>query len=300
MAFALAGLWNEPPPQPQAPPGCSDSISSGNILNHVVELSRQPSRELSSRGAAEAARYIAGCLSGAGWDVFMERFDVDIGEGVSTVTNVEAELPGGGTDSILVLCTHYDSRAESPGGHAPGADDNASGAAVLIEVARILSLEARRAEGALPVKMVFFGGEEDSMLGSTRFANRLAADPAAVIGVINIDMIGYDREGPKDFVIFTDTASSGLARRLERCADGIAALRYETTVTDYANSDHGPFWRRGFRAVSIWEGYDHNPYYHTALDTADKLSPSFMSDIACVLLCAVVHLIHAHPLSSPR
>jgi Zn-dependent M28 family amino/carboxypeptidase len=166
---------------------------------------------------------------------------------------------------------------------------------VLLEIARVLTA-AGTLDAPLRVKMLFFGGEEDSMLGSTRFVRRLAAGRREIIGAINIDMIGYDQEGPKDFVIFANEASSALARCIETCTGRIPQFRYETTTTDFANSDHGPFWREGFRAVSIWEGYDHNPYYHSSLDTFDKLSPSFMSRLARVLLCAILRL--APPLAA--
>lgn len=292
---SLAGLRNAPILERAAPPALCDSISSERILDHIIMLSRQSTRASSSRGADFAVSYIEGCLRDAGWDVEIERFDIAERPGVAAVTNIEATFPpGSGADSVLILCTHYDSRADDPGGHAPGADDNASGTAVLLETARALSA-AGAPHGSIRVKMLFFGGEEDSMLGSTRYVKRLAAGSQTVIGVVNIDMVGYDREGPKDFVIFTNQASAGLARYIETCAGLASVLRYETTTTGYANSDHSPFWSEGFRAVSIWEGYDHNPFYHSAFDTPDTLSPSFMSALARVLLCSILRMQPGSP-----
>lgn len=300
IGLSLAGLGNAPRPEAPALPGVYDTISSGNIIDHIVKLSGQQTRKVSSKGAAHAAHYIAGYMRTVGWNVEEQQFDFATQSGVAVVTNIEADCTwGNAVDSVLILCTHYDSRADDPGGHAPGADDNASGTAVLLEIARVLS--ATGAPDISPhVKMLFFGGEEDSMLGSIHFVRRLAAARREIIGVINIDMIGYDQEGPKDFVIFTNAASLDLARSVETCAGSVAPLRYETTVTDLANSDHSPFWSKGFRAISIWEGYDHNPYYHSPLDTYDKLSPSFMSHLARVLLCTILRLAPASPTTSTR
>jgi hypothetical protein len=294
IGISLAGLVEvyRKIPQAPAPPSCAalcDEISSQNILTHIVSLSQHPTRALSSQGSERAVEYISGRMRDQGWDVSERTFAAEGRSGVF-ITNIEAGYPGSGdSDSVLVLCTHYDSRADDPLGHAPGADDNASGAAVLLEVARVLS-GIGHLETPLRVKILFFGGEEDSMLGSTHFVEQLAGGRNKIIGAINIDMIGYDAEGPKDFVIFTDSASSGLSRIIESCALRLTPLRYETTLTDYANSDHGPFWSNGLKAVSLWEGYDHNPFYHSSLDTHDKLSPAFMTQIARALLCAVLTL----------
>jgi Zn-dependent M28 family amino/carboxypeptidase len=300
IGLSLAGLRNRPGVKISSQPELFDSVSSANIINHIIALSGQQTREFSSQGALFAENYIAGYMRSVGWNVEEEQFDIATSAGGATVTNIEADYSNDlGADSVLILCTHYDSRADDPGGHAPGADDNASGTAVLLEIARVLAA-AGAPNAPFRVKMLFFGGEEDSMLGSIRFVSRLASERRDVIGAINVDMIGYDREGPKDFVIFTNETSSSLARCIETCAGLVPQLRYETTITDFANSDHSPFWSNGFKAVSIWEGYDHNPYYHSSLDTCEKLSPTFMTGIARVLLCAILHLAPASTAPSPH
>lgn len=269
-----------------------EKISGDSIMSHVAALSGNKTRALASEGSRRAGLYIRDQLLRHGWNARLNTIEIARRTGTPmVVTNVEADYPAGGAaGAVLILCTHYDSRADDPGGHAPGADDNASGTAVLLEIARILPL-VDNLEKRAGIRMVFFGGEEDSMLGSTAFVERFKDAGQRLIGAINIDMVGYDREGPKDFVIFTDVASSGLSRMLEVCAAAIPSVRCESTVTTIANSDHGPFWSHGLKAISIWEGYDHNPWYHSSLDTPDKLSAPFMVSIARALACAVHALV---------
>ena len=286
--LAIAGLAHEPDGQAPAVPAWLELVSSERIMEHIIALSGEDTREVASRGAVQAANYIVASLRASGWSVEKHSFNIDTRSGTVTVTNVTADYPGAAdSDSVIILCTHYDSRAEEPGGHAPGADDNASGTAVLLELARVLPGIDGGAAGPR-VKLLFFGGEEDSMLGSTRFVSGIGHERNRIIGAVNVDMIGYDSEGPKDFVIFTDHASRGLAQTVADCAGRISRLRCETTLTSYANSDHGAFWNGGVRAISIWEGYDHNPYYHSSHDTWDKLSPTFMKQLVHILLCAVL------------
>lgn len=124
------------------------------------------------------------------------------------IANVLADLSRGhpGRNS-LIICAHYDSRGEDRSDLAPGADDNASGVAVLLETARVLAqagIEPR-------VTLAFFGGEEDSLLGSSAFVEELLSEHLPLRGVINVDMVGYDEYGPQDIVVFTNPQSVPLA-----------------------------------------------------------------------------------------
>jgi len=108
-----------------------------------------------------------------------------------------------------------------------------------------------------------------------------------LIAALNVDMVGYDREGPKDFVVFSDERSLAIAEEFVSCSSFIG-LRCDTIITSTADSDQIAFWRAGLRAVGVWEGFDHNPYFHTPLDTPDKLSPAFLEKVARVVACVVV------------
>jgi Zn-dependent M28 family amino/carboxypeptidase len=140
------------------------------------------------------------------------------------------------------------------------------------------------------VSLVFFGGEEDSLLGSDAFAEHVVELGFPLHGVINVDMVGYDEHGPKDVVIFTNTQSVGLAREVVRSARRSTRLAADTTMTTYGNSDHVSFWRRYQPAVSIWEGYDHNPYHCTSGDTTGVLTPDFLTEVTRLIISVALDL----------
>jgi Zn-dependent M28 family amino/carboxypeptidase len=216
------------------------------------------------------------------------------------VTNVVADLggPAAGRSSLLV-CAHYDSRSEHGENLAPGADDNASGVAVLLEAARVFA-EA----GVEPrVMLAFFGGEEDSLIGSRAFASEISHERPLLRGVINVDMVGYDAYGPQDIVVFTNPHSIPLALELIDLASRTTRLAADTTVSPAGNSDHASFWRVGLPAVSVWEGYDHNPYHSTSKDTPAVITRHFLVEVARLIVSTCVHLggtVDGLPQGRPR
>ncbi len=265
-------------------------ISGDSILATVKALTRESSRELSTAGADRTVAYITSNLRRYGWDVEQQSIEIEDRIGKSTnLLNVVAYNAGSG-DSILIICTHYDSRGAATGADAPGADDNASGVAVLMETARVMSRVLRSGSGR-GVEFVFFGGEEESFIGSSAFVRDFLKSNKVLLGSINIDMIGYDKEGPKDYVLFANQRSASLADLVVDCSAAEAGLRCEKIITSEGNSDHVPFWKNGFKAVSIWEGFDHNPYNHTAHDTAEKLSSNFMTKMSFLISCAAIRSV---------
>jgi len=202
---------------------------------------------------------------------------------------VEAALPGPAGDS-WVLGAHYDG---APG--TPGADDNASGVAVLLEAARLLKA---RAPGR-PVRFVAFGTEEPPSfatrdMGSWRYARGLKDRGVKVHGLINLEMLGYfnPRPGSQLFPPFlnllypdrgefiglvSNLASAGLLRSVAAEWRKASALPVEATVLPsafsvMALSDQLNFWGEGYRAVMVSDtAFFRNPNYHQSADTAEKL-----------------------------
>ena len=106
----------------------------------------------------------------------------------------------GGTGRVILVCGHYDSRMEDLGdatARAPGADDNATGVAILLEVARILAqVELRDA-----VQFIAFSGEEQGYWGSTAYAQHVQANGIDVQRLINLDQVGYP---PTDLAVIVE------------------------------------------------------------------------------------------------
>ncbi|NIM00541.1 MAG: M28 family peptidase [Acidobacteria bacterium] len=235
-----------------------------------------------------ASDWIRAELEAAGLRVELQDYELDDG----VFRNVIGFRPGATPDApAVVIGAHYDAY-----GGFPGADDNASGVAVLLELARTLP-DATPRFGQYFVAFSteeppFFGTED---MGSYRFAGKLAADGVDVDLMIALDMVGffsddpgsqtvplsvlgllYPREG--NFVAVTADLANGVAIR--RVKQGIKAMR-EIEVHSFRapggyagvdQSDHLSFWRHGFPAVLVTDtSFHRNPHYHRAEDTPDTL-----------------------------
>lgn len=191
---------------------------------------------------------------------------------------------------VLVIGAHYDAF-----GDLPGADDNASGTAAILELARLLG----RTPPNTPVMLVAFTTEEPPFFGSELMGSAVHAESLKrpVIGMMSLEMIGYFRGDqrwtswvlslmyPKkgDFI----AACGGwrdrvLARRTKRAlnASGIRAVSFTGPRTMLDASDHRNYWSRGWPAVIVTDtAYVRNPNYHTARDTADTLDYARMARV---------------------
>ncbi len=268
--------------------GIFERISADSMLRTVRFMSNQKTRRYTSPGAAATAAFITSRLEALGIPAETQRVTIgDRSGGSVALINVLADLSGfGSKDNTLIMCAHYDSRGENDEDIAPGADDNASGVAVLLEAARVL-VEA----GAKPrVTFAFFSGEEDSLLGSSAFASDMIANRLPPRRVINVDMVGYDEYGPRDFVVFADQRSIPLAVEIIENARRTTRLLADTTIVSTGNSDHVPFWRAGLPAVSIWEGYDHNPYHCTTKDTPAVITRDFLVEMTKLVVSTALYL----------
>ncbi|WP_206810623.1 M28 family peptidase [Paradesulfitobacterium ferrireducens] len=172
------------------PAAAETQFSADKAYQHVQTLVQKIGpRPAGSKGETKAAQYIYYILEQYGWKVTEQPFSkvvvsnnpLDTVQKIKVVNsqNIIAELPGTHAESI-VLGAHYDSAGLS----APGAVDNASGAGVLLELARVLSAEPHEDT----YQLVFFGAEEMGLVGSGYFVER--TDLSAVKWMLNLDMIG--------------------------------------------------------------------------------------------------------------
>lgn len=206
---------------------------------------------------------------------------------VITGSNIVGVLPGSDValqDAPLIVGAHYDHLATSERAVFPGADDNASGVAVLVEVARKL---ARAFSPRRPILFVAFSGEESGLLGSRAF---VAAPPAPysaqnLFAMINLDSVGR-LEGRTLQVFGSDSAYEW-----PFMAQGIGftiGVPSQFPAQSVAGSDHVSFLEAGIPAIHLFSGL-HNDY-HRVTDSEDKLDYAGMSDIALWLEEAVVYL----------
>ena len=233
-----------------------------------------------------------------------------------TYLNVVGELPGlERPEDIYIVSAHFDTTS---GTERPGGDDNASGVAGLLEIARLL--KAKHFDRK--VHIVAFVNEEPPFfhteeMGSRVYAKWLREGGEKVVGMISLETIGYfsDAEGsqvyplpfslfyPKtaNFIGFVGNVSSrSLVRRAVKTfrgstqfpSEGIAAPGWMTGI-DW--SDHWSFWQEGYPALMVTDTalfrYKH---YHTSEDTPDKLDYDRMTRVVSGLVSVVVNLASAN------
>ncbi len=198
--------------------------------------------------------------------------EVDIKRDVKTVHNVTAYLPGT-TDEYVVLGAHYDhlglgdehSLAPSQMGTIhPGADDNASGTAGVIELARWFAKQPKQKRGIL---FLTFAGEELGLLGSEYYVNHPILPIDKAVAMLNMDMIGRIREG-KIFVAGTGTGST-FPQLLTEVKPPVEIHADITEKTGYGDSDHTSFTTKGVPVLFFFSGLHAD--YHKPSDTADKI-----------------------------
>lgn len=235
------------------------SFSRKRAMRHVRKLAGEIGiRERATPGERRGARYIAERFRAYGYEVKIQKFSVDGG----TSRNVVAWLPDSRRYPVIVG-GHMDS---VPG--APGANDNASGTAVVLEIARLV---ANKEQGRY-VRFVAFGSEEYGddgrhHVGSEVFVRRLGDEGRKrLAGMVSVDMIA---DGRPLIVGNSGIASDVVARALFRKIDNAnIAVRYETACDC---SDNGPFEHAGIPASYAWSGDE--PNYHDPSDTVANMKP---------------------------
>lgn len=212
--------------------------------------------------------------------------------------NVVAVFPGSDpTAGAIVLGAHYDSRTAdiadwvSP---APGANDNATGVAVLLEVARQLAAYEPKAT----IFLVAFAAEETGLQGSRHFVESSRASD--VRAMVAFDIVGNSSgpSGSNALRVFSagpdDTSSRSLARWLARLGGGwtpdMPVLVQDALDRPGRYSDHVPFSDAGITAVRLIEDGEHTELQHNALDTADRIDPAYLRRVAQLALGLTVEL----------
>lgn len=214
---------------------------------------------------------------------------------VGRVPGTKPELAG----QVVVVGAHYDhlgdgwpeARAGNEGKIHPGADDNASGVAALLELARAF------AAGPLPDRTILFAafdGEEAGRLGSRRLVESLGREGTTVHAMVNLDSVGRLGAG-KILVLGTGSASEWV--HVFRGAGFVTGAPVESVASDPGGSDQVSFQERGIPAVQLFTGP--HPDYHAPNDTPEKIDAEGIAKVAAVAREAIEYLAgRAEPLTS--
>ncbi len=253
-----------------------DLVSASNLSSGVQSLQDFQTRYASTSNCEASGQYLFNAFSGLGLDDV--RFAPFTFAEFYSSRNVVAEKTGETyPDDILIICSHYDST--SPAGTrltlAPGADDNASGTAAVLEAARILASYPLD----FTVRFVAFSAEEWGLYGSRAYATAMRLAGERVVGVINLDMIAYANAMPEDLQIIVNPASGWLADRFLDAGSSYGPLGATKTVdASFVYSDHAPFWDNGYPALlAIEDDPLTSPYYHQTSDTLDTFQMDFFT-----------------------
>jgi hypothetical protein len=244
----------------------SAALDADAWRSEVDELSRFSRYTYGSE--IEAARML---LSSRFRAIGLEVEEITFPTARGMATNIVAKLPGRSRpDEIYVIGAHYDSTSEKPFELAPGAEDNASGAAGLLALARVFAEQAPEAT----LLFIAFSGEEQGLLGSRAWLNPwLTSGRASQIhGVFIMDMIGYSGDSELDCLLETSPATRPFLDQIQAAHVDPELVLSESL--DYWGSDHVPFLDNKIPAVLFIENdYLDYPAYHRSVDTAEKLHP---------------------------
>ena len=187
------------------------------------------------------------------------------------VHNVVATLVGSDRpNEWYIVGGHYDSTSENPQVAAPGAEDNASGCAGVLEMARIFSANPPHAS----VLFICYVGEEQGLLGSIDHASDLVStgDAGKVHAVLNMDMIGYTSDSDLDCLLESESIGQFLIDAFSDAATSYTTLRIETTLFAWG-SDHVPYLDRGIPALlTIENDWAEYPDYHSTGDLPQNIT----------------------------
>ena len=304
MIFMPGKSWSD-----QVPPlSAEEQLIHDNLKRHVVMLAEQIGERnvWNAQALLGASRYIRQTLENLGYQVRVQSFE----SAEMTVQNLEVELPGVRLpEEVIVFGAHYDSVLGTP-----GANDNASGIAALLEIARLMAGK----KPARSLRLVAFANEEapffdSDEMGSKVYAKRASQRNEDIKAMVSLEMIGHysDKQGSQRYpfplgFFYPDTANfvgfvgNLSSRRLVRQAlgafrastafpsEGLAAPSW---VTGVAWSDHWSFWQAGYPAIMITDtAFFRYEHYHRPTDTPDKLDYQSMARVTKGLVDVAIEL----------
>lgn len=279
-------------PSPQENPNLQDLTK--HLDAHLTQVARERDPYLATAGHFYVQQYIRQQL--AQWGaVETHSFQVRGKPHENLVLNLPASTSHGSNQPLILIGAHYDA---VPG--TPGADDNATGVAVLLELGRLLTKEPAK----YPVRLVAFDMEEYGLLGSAQYAADLRHQQQPLHLMLSLEMLGYRDTAPG-----SQRYPAGLKYFYPNCGNFISLIGNWRTIPDLIQlsrslrqggvpcewlpagergtilpvtrlSDHASFWDQGYRALMVTDtAFLRNPHYHQASDRLETLDLDFLTGI---------------------
>ncbi|HTM10196.1 MAG TPA: M28 family peptidase [Verrucomicrobiae bacterium] len=280
----------------------TSGVTSADLKNRLVRIVGERSPWSAPARLSAVENYIEKEFAALGLRVESDPFSYRGGRYRNIIARTAARRA-----PLVVLGAHFDAVEGSP-----GADDNASGIAVLLEAARLLGSMRLKSE----VLFCAFNLEELNMIGSSHLAKRLKAEGAKITGMVSLEMLGYTdrRSGSQkypavlswfypdraDFIgVIGNWRSAALLRSFATALKKVEGLPVETLsvlgngflVPQVRLSDHAPFWDAGYPALLLTDtAFMRNPHYHLPSDTIETLDLDFMAKVCRGVVNAVAGL----------
>lgn len=252
-----------------------EDVNEDNIRKDVEFFSSFKSRSVGSQGNKDALKELKNRFKKMNYSVEEICYEKDS-------CSLIAEKKGTGKSSdVIMTMAHID----SVGKDFAGADDNGSGVAVLLEMARL----TKDYPNKNTLRYFISNGEEQGLLGSTHYARFLEKndDIQKLSLVINMDMVGYNSNGVVE--LETDPREKELAEWFSALAGKYTDLQTKITLGAWG-SDHVPFLKRGAPAILTIENWStKTPCYHMACDTPETLNYVYATNIGKLNLSAILH-----------
>ena len=273
-----------------------------NLEKHLKQIVRERDPFLATQGHFYVKTYLREELQQ--WGV-VETFAFNYGGNIyeNLILNLPAQ-PDINPNPLILIGAHFDTVMASP-----CADDNATGLAVLLELARFVYHHPAKS----PIRLVAFDLEEYGLLGSRAYANYLNKQKIPLKFMISLEMLGYCNPHPNtqlyppglkyfypstgDFIALIGNLStipdliklSHHIRENNTACEWLAVPFRGIIVPDTRRSDHAPFWDSGYKAIMVTDTANlRNPNYHQPSDTLDTIDLNFLTGVCQGLAQAIL------------
>ncbi|MEZ4951495.1 MAG: M28 family peptidase [Saprospiraceae bacterium] len=298
-----------------------DLIEKENLESNLEFVEGARHRNSNPNHLKQVQDSIQSLFEKEGWELQVQTWM----NGAYQAKNYIGKIQGTTQDTVWYLMGgHYDSVAGSP-----GADDNGSATAALMEAIRVLGKFGFKKT----IRLVAFDMEEDGLVGSTRYVSNIFPEGERLDGFLDWEMIGYYRDDPNSQTVpvgfsllfpgaygqleadsfkgnFITNVANANSLALQNAFNSAAASWVPelkiisvpvpgngTIAPDLMRSDHAPFWIKGEPALMLTDGANfRNPNYHEATDVIDSIDFDFMEDVfkaSIATICELAELHHA-------
>lgn len=277
-----------------------NSVSRKNLKFWINEMSSFPTRHTKSKYINQAAKYLKQEFNKIGYnDVTYHRYISEIDGTKYDLKNVICHKKGS-NKQVILICAHYDSRMEDLKDElslAPGANDNATGVAAILEISRILhSIKLGH-----DIIFALFSGEEQDFLGSSQYAKFVVKNGVNIYRLINLDMLGFplfnhgkvtvERDNNKkrkhNQIKENDRESVKFAKLMK---DASRYTDIHVRLDSIYDSDYEPFEAQGTVVIGAYDGSAKakNPHYHSTTDTTNFIDWPFLASVTKIVLATII------------